>query len=611
MAVTSPDPDAPKALTAVEHVKADSRNLRGALEAELGDGTDHFSADSTHLVKFHGFYQQDDRDVRRARTAAREPLLHSFMVRAAVPGGTLSAAQWQAMDRLAVEVAAEAPRGAGPVEPNLRITVRQGIQYHFVAKRDLRPLIGGLNRSLVTTLAACGDVARNVMSCPAPLAARNGVDLFAEAAPLAAHVRPKTTAYYELWVDGEKAASVLEPSGGAPAAGAGPVEPIYGDTYLPRKFKMVFAWPGDNCVDLFSHDLGFVPTFAGGVADPAGIEGFVVFAGGGMGQSHAREDDTYPRLASPIGWVPASAVGLAAEAVIGSFRDHGDRTDRGRARLKYLIDDRGLDWFVGDVRERLGERGVTLDQPRPLPAWTDDDEHLGWHEQADGRFFRGIHVDSGRVVDSADGGPRLRSALAELAGSGLVDEVRLTPRQDVLLTGVHADRRAELDEVLAAHGVVDAATLKPVRRLAVACPALPTCGQALGEAERVLPRIVADAEAALGAAGLGEQDLRVHVTGCPNGCARPYTAEIGIVGRTKTTYDVYVGGSSGGERLNLRLGTDVRLASLRSLFDALFVRYAAERHDDESIGDYCARAGVGALADTVPVAAPRRRASAD
>lgn len=602
---TPQDPGAAvKAPTAVEGVKAASRNLRGALEAELHDGTDHFSADSTHLVKFHGFYQQDDRDVRRARSAQRQELLHSFMVRAAVPGGTLSAEQWVRMNELAEAVAAAAPRGAGPAEPNLRITTRQGIQYHFVAKTDLRTLIGGLNEKLVTTLAACGDVARNVMGCPAPLAARNGVDLYDGAAQLAAHVRPKTTAYYELWVDGDKAASVLDTR----ASQAPAVEPLYGDTYLPRKFKMVFAWPGDNCVDLFSHDLGFVPTFAGGVIGPDALEGFVVFAGGGMGQSHAREDDTYPRAASPIGWIPASAVGHTAEAVIGTFRDHGDRTDRGRARLKYLIDDRGLDWFIGDVQERLSDRGLALDAPRPLPAWTDDDEHLGWHEQADGRWFRGLHVDSGRVVDQA-GGPRLRSAVATLAASGLVEQVRLTPRQDILLTGIDADRRAEIDEVLAAHQVTDAAALRPVRRLAVACPALPTCGQALGEAERVLPRIVADAEAALDHVGLGEEPVRIHVTGCPNGCARPYTSEIGIVGRTKKTYDVYVGGSAGGERLNVRLGTDVALEHFSALFRELFGRYGKDRLAGESLGDYCARVGVGPLADAVPVPSPRRKAA--
>ncbi|MCC6438058.1 MAG: NADPH-dependent assimilatory sulfite reductase hemoprotein subunit [Acidimicrobiales bacterium] len=597
-------PSTAKPLTAVEGVKELSRHLRGSLAAELHDGTDHFSTDSTHLVKFHGFYQQDDRDVRRERTAKKLPLLYSCMVRAAVPGGVLTADQWVTMDRLAGEVAANAPRGAGGPAPNLRITTRQGIQYHFVAKPDLHPLISGLNERLVTTLAACGDVARNVMGCPAPLAARHGIDLADCARPLAAHVRPRTKAYWELWVDGDKAAGAEAPLS-APEA---EIEPLYGDTYLPRKFKMVFAWPGDNCVDLFSHDLGFVPTAAGG----SGIEGFAVFAGGGMGQSHSREQDTYPRLASPIGWVPYAAVGLVAEAVIGTFRDHGDRTDRARARLKYLIDDRGLDWFRADVQARLSERGVSLEEAPALQAWTDDDEHLGWHEQADGSFFRGIHVDAGRIVDADRGtgpqdGPRLRSALATLAASGLVREVRLTPRQDVLLTGIAADRRAEIDEVLAAHRVAGHDGLTAVRRLAVACPALPTCGQALAEAERILPRLVADVEAAAQAAGLDDQAVRMHVTGCPNGCARPYTAELGIVGRTKRTYDVYVGGSVAGDRLNLRLGTDVRVEQLRPLFIGLFERFAAEREEGETIGDFCARAGVGELADTVPVAAPRRR----
>lgn len=599
--------------TAVEGVKAASGHLRGALATELADGTDHFSNDSTHLVKFHGFYQQDDRDIRRARAAKQLPLLYSCMVRAAVPGGVLSAAQWVAMDRLAESVAATAPRAAGAPEANLRITTRQGIQYHFVAKDDLRGLIGGLNEHLVTTLAACGDVARNVMACPAPLAERNGLDLFSFARDMAAHVRPRTNAYYELWIDHDAAASVVDgrPEPRLAVASSGP-ETLYGDTYLPRKFKMAFAWPGDNCVDLFSHDLGFVPTFTGGALSAENLEGFVVFAGGGMGQSHAREADTYPRLASPVGWIPAEAVGLMAEAVIGTFRDSGDRTDRARARLKYVIDDRGLDWFVGEVGERLASVGATMDPARPVPAWVGDDEHLGWHEQADGAWFRGVHVDSGRVVDDADRqGVRLRSALAELAASGLLDQVRLTPRQDVLLTGIATDRRADIDEVLAGHRVAVPDSMTPVRRLAVACPALPTCGQALSEAERVMDRIVGDAEAALDQAGLAEDAVRIHVTGCPNGCARPYTAEIGIVGRTKKTYDVYVGGSTGGERLNLRLGTDVALDGFASLFGELFGRYGKDRLDGESIGDYCARVGLGALADAVPVNTPRRRARSE
>jgi sulfite reductase (ferredoxin) len=596
--------------SAVEGVKGASRNLRGALAAELDDGNAHFSADSTHIVKFHGFYQQDDRDVRRARTAQKLPLLYSCMVRASVPGGALSAEQWVAMDELADLVAAGARSGAGPVQPSLRITTRQGIQYHFVSKQDLRPLIGGLNAKLVTTLAACGDVNRNVMACPAPLADRHGIDLFDVAGPLATHIRPRSRAYYELWVDHEKAASVLDLRPIGDGRGS-PAEPLYGDTYLPRKFKIALAWPGDNCVDVFSHDLGIVPTFSGGHAGQGDIDGYTLLAGGGMGQSHSREEDTYPRLATPFGWVPAESVGLAAEAVIASFRDNGNRSDRARARLKYVIDDRGQEWFRGDIQERLSERGVVLEAARPLPAWTDDDEHLGWHEQADGRWFRGIHVDSGRVVDDVAAGSRVRTALAQLARSGLVEGVRLTPRQDVLLTGVDRDRRADIDEVLDAHGVTRPDGLAPVRRLAVACPALPTCGQALGEAERVLPDIVADAEAALEGAGLAQEPVRIHVTGCPNGCARPYTAEIGIVGRTKKTYDVYVGGATGGDRLGLRLATDLRLEQLRELFGELFGRYGKDRLPDETIGDYCSRVGLGELADAVPVPTPRRRSTSN
>ncbi len=558
----------------VEDVKEASRHLRGDLAAELADAADHFSAESASLLKFHGIYQQDDRDERRARAAAKSPLAYSCMVRTSVPGGVVAADQWLALDAAADEV------GDG----TLRVTTRQGIQFHFVAKHDLRRLIGGLNRHLITTKGACGDVVRNVVACPAPHADRRQHELLEAAQAIAARFRPHTGAYYELWVDGEKAVT---------ATGPLEDEPIYGDTYLPRKFKIGLAWPGDNCIDVYTQDVGLVPQHLGDTP------GYAVLAGGGLGLSHARPDDTYPRLASPVAWVPAEQLGAACEAIVTTQRDFGDRADRHRARLKYTIDERGLDWFRAEVARRMGASELPL--PAPLPPWDDEDEHLGWFDQPDGRWTRGIHVDSGRIADRE--GTTLRTALREIVERHR-PEVRLTARQDLLLAGLAADARDDVDATLAAHGVADPFALRPVKRLLMACPALPTCGQALAEAERVAPEVGDVVQDVLDTAGLGELDVRVNITGCPNGCARPYTAELGIVGRTKTAYDVYVGGAVGGDRLGEVLVTGVKLADLGPILMPVAARFSAERKDDEGFGDWCARVGVGELAMTAAAAVP-------
>jgi sulfite reductase (ferredoxin) len=588
-----------KPFTPVEGVKASSRGLRGSLAEELADPSPTFTNDATHLIKFHGFYQQDDRDIRKSRAAKKLPLEYSCMVRASIPGGRVTADQWLAMDRLTDAVA----------DGSMRLTTRQGVQFHFVHKQNLRGLINTLNQHLVTTLAACGDVVRNVMSCPAPLESRNGVDLGTYARELSKAFKPTTRSYYDLFIDHESAASAVDPR---PEA-TDEIDPLYGESYLPRKFKIAFAWPGDNCVDLYSHDLGFVPVLSNGLTGD--IERWIVFAGGGMGQNHAREGETYPRIASVIGVVPLDGLRSVAEVIIGIFRDFGDRTDRGRARLKYLIDDRGLEWFIEEVRSRLlADKAITLQAAPALLPWDDSDEHLGWQRQADGLWFLGVHVESGRVRDTGEGSGHgdVQTALRTLTSSGLVPELRVSARQDVLLTNVRSEDRVAIEDVLRAHHVPLAHHYEPVRRLAVACPALPTCGQALAEAERILPRIVDDAAAALDKAGLANTDLRINMTGCPNGCARPYTSEIGVVGRGKRTYDVYVGGSVGGDRLNQRIGTDVHVDDLSQTFGQLFARYAADRNDaSESFGDWSSRADVETLRTLVPVAAPRRRKSVE
>ncbi len=561
----------------VEDVKTASRHLRGTLAAELADGSNRFSADATTLLKFHGSYQQDDRDQRRARTAKREELAYSCMVRTSLPGGVLSADQWLAADDLAGEVA----------DGTLRITTRQDLQFHFVHKGDLRRLVGSLNEHLVTTLAACGDVVRNVVCCPADMPGRDQAQILAAAQALSARFKPHRAAYYELWVDGEKAVTAEVPDD------PDELDTLYGDAYLPRKFKIGFAFPGDNCIDVYSQDLGLVPI------DRDGAPGYVLLVGGGLGQSHAREDDTYPRLASPLAWVTADDLAAAAEAVITIHRDFGNRDDRHRARLKYVVDERGLDWFRAEVERRVGH---PLHDAPELPYWHDSADHLGWWQDAGGRWVLGVQVPSGRVRGDQ------RDALREIV-TRWRPEVRLTTRQDLLLTGFTADDRAAVDALLATYGVAAADELRPIDRHAMACPALPTCGQALGEAERVLPQIVDGIHEALENVGLGDLPLRLNVTGCPNGCARPYTSEIGIVGRTKSTYDLYVGGAVGGQRLNRRIAIGARLDDVPKLLAPLFERYRVEAGEDEGFGDFTERA----IPADAPVwmAPPRRRAERD
>jgi sulfite reductase (ferredoxin) len=583
--------------SAPEGIKASSNQLRGDLSIDLADtSTDGVGHDSEVLLKFHGIYAQDNRDQRKALKAAAGDGAaagkdHIYMIRASIPAGVLTGQQWLAMDALTNELA----------DGTLRVTTRQGIQWHFVRKGGLTPLIRLLNEHLLTTLAACGDVARNVQCCPAPMGDRRQGELSAIAAKLAVRFRPQTKAYYEVWIDGEQAVSVTEPPvaaeltavelpdaelAHAEAVGAEVVdaEPIYGTTYLPRKFKMGIAWPGDNCVDIYANDLGVIPA-----RHSQHGAGFVVVAGGGMGQAHNRED-TYPRLASPLGWVPEDVdgkqLGDVIEAVILAFRDNGDREDRKRSRLKYLIDDRGLEWFRGEVEARIGH---ALIEPIDVAPWIEAEDHLGWHEQADGKWFLGVHVDAGRVKDTEQ--VQLRSGLREAVSQfGL--NVHLTARQDVLLTDVAAADKTAVEAVLRAHGVALAEDLSELRRHGIACPALPTCGQALAEAERVLPDTIREVQNALDGAGLSALPVHLRMTGCPNGCARPYTAELGIIGRTKTGYDVHLGGSIAGTRLNQQFARGVKLADLPKVLGPVFDRYRVEATDGEGFGDFCHRVGI-------------------
>ncbi len=512
------------------------------------------------------------------------------MVRASVPGGVISPEQWLALDRV-----------AGLADDKLRLTTRQGVQYHVVYKGELKRLVAGINASLLTTLGACGDVVRNVMACPLPHPERRAV-IQPVVDELVARFRPQTESYWELWVDGETAVTAERPRGVAPDALApvDDVEPIYGAAYLPRKFKIGIAWPGDNCVDIYTHDVGIVPTLTDGTSGE--LTGFVVLAGGGMGMSHNRPDDTYPLLAQPVAWVPPADLADVVEAIVTTQRDHGNRDDRSRARLKYLVEERGIDWLRAEIEVRTGR---SLAPPIDLPDWQVEAHH-GWHSidggpDAPDRSTLGLPVPSGKVA----GG--LRWALKRLIADGLVCELRVTPRQDLLLIGIDPREVETVENLLRANGVPLASDQSTTRNLAIACPALPTCTKALGEAERVLPDVVDRLEKVLADTGNTGLALRINMTGCPNGCSRPYAAELGIVGRSKRGYDIFLGGSPSGDRLARRLRADVPLADVPDLLRPLLEHFSRTSSDTTtSFGDWAWQQDWAELERLLPADTSRR-----
>jgi sulfite reductase (ferredoxin) len=570
----------------VEDIKRNSGFLRGTLPEQLVDGTDSFDHDNQVLLKFHGIYQQDDRDVRRERAMKKLPLAYSCMVRASVPGGRLTAEQWLALDRM-----------ADLAGGTLRLTTRQGVQFHLVHKGELKELVAGINRALLTTLAACGDVVRNTMASPWPDERQEVLQPLVAA--IVARFRPRTESYWELWVDGEKAVTAAPP----PLPRRGPLgrkrspEPIYGDVYLPRKFKICIAWPGDNNVDVLANDVGIVPILSNGTTGD--VTGFNLYIGGSMGMSHSREEDTYPRLAVPLGWVPPDKLVDVIEAVVTVQRDWGRRDDRQRARLKYTIEERGIDRIRAEVARRARTEIGPLAEQVP---WSVED----YHGTRDGVI--GLPVPSGKVADRD--GVNLRTALREVVAEGLVTELTVTGRQDLLLHGIRDGGTGAVEDRLRSHGVKLAGDVSAIRRLSIACPALPTCGQALAEAERVLPDIVADLEKALADTGNGDAPIRLNMTGCPNGCARPYNSEIGIVGRTKKGYDIYVGGSPTGDRMGTRIRTDVPRDELAATLAPIFARYAKRPDASTSFGDWAHQVGPETITAWLPEPTVRRRARA-
>lgn len=556
----SPRKKVPKP-TKLEAIKETSRGLRGRLPDEVDSQADHFEEAEKQLLKFHGIYQQDDRDQRKGGK------VYQFMVRSRIPGGHLTAEQYLAHDALADRYG----------NRTLRVTTRQGFQLHGVLKGDLKSTLSEINRSLITTLSACGDVVRNVMWSPSPEARPLYAAIREVADALAEATLPATRAYHEVWIDGEKAYS-----GQDVAAEPAEDDPLYGPRYLPRKFKIGVAYPGDNSVDVYTQDVGLIA-----VAEGETLRGFNLLVGGGLGMTH-KKPNTFPRLADPLAFVtPEEAVSVVRH-VIGIQRDEGDRTNRRHARMKYLIHDWGLDRFREELERRLGYRLAPPAETPPLQL----DLYLGWHAQGDGRHWLGLSVENGRIQDVGDF--RLKTALRRLAET-YRPGIRLTPNHDVLLTDLRDEDRAGIEALLAEHGVALPDRLSQARTHAMACPAMPTCGLAIAESERVMPDVMDALERELEALGLGEETLTIRMTGCPNGCARPYVADLGFVGRSLDQYTVFVGGRPDGTRLNAPFADLVPLDEIASTVRPLFVLFQRDRRPEESFGDFCHRTGIEAL----------------
>ena len=547
-------------LSAVELLKSESHGLRGRLAEELAEGGIQVSEDAYNLLKFHGSYEQFDRDTATERKQHGIEKEYQFMLRVRMPGGRLTAAQYLGMDRLADDRA----------NHTLRITTRQGVQFHGILKGDLKTAIAEVNHTMLTTMSACGDVVRNIMASPTPIRDAKHARIEADSRLLSEHLKPKSRAYYQIFLDE------------APNPEVDEEETLYGPTYLPRKFKVGITTEDDNTIDVLTNDVGIISHFDGDT-----LRGYTVAVGGGLGMTH-NKPRTYPRLATPIAFVQPNELLSIVEAVIKLQRDHGDRGDRRRARLKYVVDDRGLPW----IRETLAEYfGAPLTEPPKLNLQVPD--LLGWHEQGDGNWWLGVPVAAGRIADFANGA-ELRSAfrtIAQCFNPGFV----LTPQQDVLITDIAPADRIALEAVLRRHHVTLAEDMTPMAQYALSCPALPTCGLALTEAERMHPEIVGGIDALLAKHGLSQRRVSVRITGCPNGCARTYAGDIGIVGRMPGFYALYVGGDFEGTRLNFKLLEKVPHSAVVSSFDPLFAAWARDGMDGEGFGDFCYRVGMEKL----------------
>ncbi len=537
-----------------ERMKDASDFLRGTIATGLLDRITGSmpSADDVKLMKFHGIYQQDDRDLRDERRRQKLEPAYQFMIRVRIPGGVCTPAQWLKLDELARAHGGE----------TLRITTRQTFQFHWVLKDSLRSVIQGLHETLLDTIAACGDDSRGVMCTVDPQSSPFHAQVAALAQQLSDHVIPKTRGYHEIWYGDERVAA------------SGPEEPFYGRTYMPRKFKFGFALPPSNDIDVYAQDVGYIA-----IGGPDGLEGFNVVIGGSMGRTD-QAPATYPRLASLIGFVPLDRLIACSDAIMSVQRDYGDRKDRKHARFKYTIDDKGLDWIKAEIERRMG---FSFDEARPF-EFTSNGDSYGWNTTPDGRHHRTLFVENGRLTLA------LLDALRDVARIHR-GTFRMTPNQNVIIAGIENDDRQAIEAVLAKHGL-ESTHASVLRRNSMACVALPTCGLAMAESERYLPSLIDKLEVILARHGLSEEPITLRMSGCPNGCSRPYMAEIALTGRAPGKYNLYLGGGFHGERLNRMIRENVGEAVILEVLDDTLGRYARERLPGEHFGDFTIRAGI-------------------
>ncbi|MCS7469159.1 NADPH-dependent assimilatory sulfite reductase hemoprotein subunit [Stieleria sp. ICT_E10.1] len=565
--------EAPK-LSPVEKIKQESQYLKGTIDSEMGADSDHFGKSDIQLLKFHGTYQQDDRDKRVELKKAGGGKAYAMMVRCRIPGGRITSKQMLAQLDLCDELG----------DSTMKITTRQTLQLHGVLKKDLRATIHRINEIQLSTLAACGDVNRNVMCCPAKRADGVHQAMVQLTDELVTALAPQTPAYHELWLtDPETGEKTLE--GGGPV-----VEPLYGPTYLPRKFKVGIALPEDNCIDIYTQDLGFLAVVRDGE-----IVGYNVLVGGGMGVTPALKK-TYPALAKRMAFCTPEQAVEVSKAVIKVQRDHGNRADRKVARMKYLVDEWGVEKFRRAVEEQFGQPLADC-EPDDVTGF---DDHMGWQDQGDGKWSYGLNIENGRLYDNDH--RQLKAMMREVCRT-FGTELRMTGHQSIIVTDIDPADKDKLIEIIKRHNVRTTEETSTVRRWSMACVALPTCGLAITESERRLPSLIDDLEQPLAKLGLDKERFTIRVTGCPNGCARPYNADLALVGKAKDKYTLFAGGGWLGNRLAYLYKDLVPSDQIVGEIVAIASAYKANRDEGESLGDFCARVGQEDLA-VMAAAAP-------
>ena len=539
----------------VEKAKVAGKLLRGTIDEVLNDtAQDSFEHDDLQLLKFHGTYQQDDRDLRAERRKEGLGKAFSFMIRIALPGGVVTNSQYLDLDRMADEFA----------NGSIRITTRQAVQFHGVIKGELRETMRQINKSMMTTLATCGDVCRNVMASAAPFTDEVYTQIRKTTEEISVDLRPATRAYYDIWIDGKKQEL------------PGETEPFYGETYLPRKYKVGVTLAGENQIDVYSYDAGLI-----GFAENGKLVGYNVVAGGGLGMSHGRPN-TFAQIADEVGFVAVENGVEAVRIVCSIYRDFGNRNDRKQARLKYLINEKGVQWF----REEFAKRaGFEIQPSRKLPNVGIED-WLGPHKQDDEKWFYGVFVENGRIIDNDR--TRCRSAFRKIMQQTGCDAV-FTAQQSIIFSNLKESQVAELEAILKEFDVPTVDTLSNAKRYSMACPAMPTCGLAVAESERVSADVVGAVETKLAELGLADVPLTIRMTGCPNGCARPYTADIAFVGRRPGVYHLFVGGRLAGDRMADLYAGDVKVEEAVEVLTPLLEKFAADRTADEGLGDFYQR----------------------